>query len=78
MYAMNASFRVALSGDFRKADGSAVYPDFDLKPLLGTPGVEMAYLDNANLCAAAISKNSTHLSCWLTGLRPKAHPKTVG
>jgi hypothetical protein len=28
---MNASFRVALSGDFRKADGSVVYPDFDLK-----------------------------------------------
>jgi len=42
MHAMNAPFRVGLSGDFRKADGSAVYPDFDLKPLLGTPGVEMA------------------------------------
>ena len=48
MYAMNASFRIALSGDLRKADSSAVYPDFDLKPLLATPGVEMAYLDNAN------------------------------
>jgi len=47
MHAMNDSFRVALSGDFRTADGSAVYPDFDLKPLLEAPGVEMAYLDNA-------------------------------
>ena len=26
-------FRVALSGDFRKADGSPTYPDFDLAPL---------------------------------------------
>ena len=24
--------RIALSGDFRKTDGLAVYPDFDLKP----------------------------------------------
>ncbi len=48
MHAMNASFRVALSGDFRKADGSPVYPNFDLKPLLEAPGVEMAYLGDAN------------------------------
>ena len=27
-----ARFRIALSGDFRKTDGLAVYPDFDLKP----------------------------------------------
>jgi hypothetical protein len=48
---MSAPFRVALSGDFRKADGSAVYPDFDLKPLLAkleASGVETAFLDNAN------------------------------
>ncbi len=45
---MSAPFRVALSGDFRKADGSAVYPDFDLKPLLEASGVETAFLDNAN------------------------------
>ena len=30
---MSAPFRVALSGDFRKPDGSPVYPDFDLEPL---------------------------------------------
>jgi len=39
---MNASFRVALSGDFRKLDGAAVCPDFDLMPLIEAPGVEMA------------------------------------
>jgi hypothetical protein len=48
MHEMSARFRVALSGDFRKADGSAVYPDFDLKPLLEASGVETAFLDNAN------------------------------
>jgi phosphoglycerate dehydrogenase-like enzyme len=45
---MSAPFRVALSGDFRKPDGSAVYPDFDLAPLARAPGVEMAYLDPVN------------------------------
>lgn len=39
-----ASFRVALSGDFRKADGSPAYPDFDLGPLETTPGLEYAYV----------------------------------
>ena len=33
---MAAPFRVALSGDFRKSDGSPTFPDFDLKP----PGTE--------------------------------------
>jgi phosphoglycerate dehydrogenase-like enzyme len=42
------SFRVALSGDFKKDDGSAVFPDFDLAPLLAAPGVETAYLETAN------------------------------
>lgn len=41
-------FRVALSGDFRKPDGSPTYPDFDLTPLLNTPGVEMEYLESRN------------------------------
>ena len=42
---MSAPFRVALSGDFRKADGSPVYPDFDLEPLRKAPNVEFAYLE---------------------------------
>jgi len=45
---MSATFRVALSGDFRKADGSPVYPDFDVAPLVAAPGVEMHYLEPAN------------------------------
>ena len=42
---MTEIFRVALSGDFRKADGSPVYSDFDLTALRQTPGVEMAFLE---------------------------------
>jgi len=45
---MTAPFRVALSGDFRKADGSLVYPDFDLEPLRRAPGVEVAFLEPLN------------------------------
>lgn len=42
---MNAPFRIALSGDFRKADGSPVFPDFDLTPLRQARDVEFAYLE---------------------------------
>ena len=43
-----AAFRVALSGDFRKADGSPTFPDFDLTPLLTAKNVETVFLDNAS------------------------------
>jgi phosphoglycerate dehydrogenase-like enzyme len=46
-------FRVALSGDFRKADGSPTFPDFDLAPLTAAPGVEMAFLDPIDPIPAA-------------------------
>jgi phosphoglycerate dehydrogenase-like enzyme len=45
---MTAPFRVALSGDFRKPDGSPVFPDFDLTPLRSAPGVEVEFLEPAN------------------------------
>lgn len=45
---MSAPFRVALSGDFRKADGSPVYPDFDLTPLRNARDVEFAFLELRN------------------------------
>lgn len=45
---MADKFRVALSGDFRKADGSPTFPDFDVTPLQTAPGVEMVYLESAN------------------------------
>lgn len=45
---MKEKFRVALSGDFNKADGSPVFPDFDLTPLRQAKDVEWAFLDSAS------------------------------
>ncbi|WP_026873730.1 NAD(P)-dependent oxidoreductase [Inquilinus limosus] len=45
---MTTPFRIALSGDFRKADGSPTYPDFDLSPLRSAPGVEVTFLEPAD------------------------------
>ncbi|RUT90652.1 dehydrogenase, partial [Mesorhizobium sp. M7A.T.Ca.TU.009.02.1.1] len=42
----SVKFRVALSGDFRKPDGSPTYPDFDLEPLRNAAGVEMVFLES--------------------------------
>jgi phosphoglycerate dehydrogenase-like enzyme len=39
-----ATYRVALSSDFKKADGSPVFPDFDLEPLRGHPNVEVVFV----------------------------------
>ncbi len=41
---MAEPFRVALSGDFRKPDGTPTYPSFDLSPLK-RPGVETKWVD---------------------------------
>ena len=45
---MSGPFRIALSGDFRKPDGSPVYPDFDLTPLRQAPGTEVVFLERSN------------------------------
>jgi len=41
-------FCVALSGDFKRADGTLTYPDFDLAPLRVARGVEMAFIDSVS------------------------------
>ena len=38
-------FRVALSADFRKGDGSPSFPEFDLSPLRDHPDIDMFYLE---------------------------------
>ena len=38
-------FRVALSGDFRRADGTPTFPDFDLSPLTDHPQAELKWVD---------------------------------
>ena len=38
-------FCIALSGDFRKADGSPTFPSFDLTPIMQNPKVEVRWVD---------------------------------
>lgn len=45
---MADTFRVALSGDFKKADGSPTFPDFNVAPLLAAKNVEVAYIPAEN------------------------------
>jgi D-3-phosphoglycerate dehydrogenase len=42
---MEAKFRVALSADFLKPDGSPAFPDFDLTPLKSDSRIEMSYVE---------------------------------
>jgi D-3-phosphoglycerate dehydrogenase len=42
---MPEKFRVGLSADFRNADGSLTFRDFDLAPLIDDPRVEMTFLE---------------------------------
>jgi D-3-phosphoglycerate dehydrogenase len=49
---MPEKFRVGLSADFRNADGSPTFRDFDLAPLLDDPGVEMIFLESENVLSA--------------------------
>ena len=39
-----STFRVALSGDFLRPDGSPSFPEFDLEPLKQTPNLELVVL----------------------------------
>lgn len=50
---MTDTFRVAISGDFKKADGTPTFPDFDLAPLRDAPGVEMAFIEQESPIRAA-------------------------
>ena len=57
---MAETFRVALSGDFRKADGSPTYPDFDLAPLRAAEGRrDRLPRIRQSVCAATNSRIST-------------------
>ena len=62
---MADAFRVALSGDFRKQDGSPTYIDFDLAPLREAPGVEMQFFESQNPLRAGAAEGfrRPHLPC---------------
>jgi D-3-phosphoglycerate dehydrogenase len=45
-------FRVALSADFRNADGSPTFRDFDLAPLTQDPRIEVVFLERESVLSA--------------------------
>lgn len=49
---MTETFRVGLSGDFRNADGSPTFRDFDLTPLTTVAGVEVLFLEPENVLSS--------------------------
>lgn len=53
-------FRVALSGDFRRPDGSPTYPSFDLSPLTGDPRIELVWADPVDGAITAASLAGCH------------------
>jgi D-3-phosphoglycerate dehydrogenase len=70
------TFRVALSGDFKKADGSPTYPDFDLAPLRAAPGVEMAFLEPSNPIRAELLEDFDALILLAHRFGPESVPKS--
>ena len=51
-----STFRVALSADFRKPDGSPSFPEFDLSPLEERSGLDFFYLEpEAEISAAQLA-----------------------
>ena len=72
---MTAPFRVALSGDFKKPDGTPVFPDFDLAPLTSAPGVEMEFLESANPLRAEQLEDFDALILLIHRFAPESVPK---
>ena len=54
---MAEKFRVGLSADFRNADGSPTFRDFDLAPLTQDPRVETVFLESENVISSRQLEN---------------------
>ena len=72
---MTSPFRVALSGDFKTADGAPVFPDFDLAPLQSASGVEMQFLESANPLRADQLEDFDALILLAHRFAPESVPK---
>lgn len=73
---MPAPFRVALSSDLKKADGSPTYPDFDLTPLRTAANVEMAFLELADPIRAEQLEDFDALILLAHRFAPESVPKS--
>jgi phosphoglycerate dehydrogenase-like enzyme len=68
-------FRVALSGDFKKPDGSPAFPDFDLAPLEQNPAVEYRFIKANGVIQAADLEGFDALILLIPRIEPESFPK---
>ncbi|MGH6897006.1 MAG: NAD(P)-dependent oxidoreductase [Geminicoccaceae bacterium] len=68
-------FRIALSGDFKKPDGSPAFPDFDLAPLEQNPAVESQFLRSNGVIQAADLEGYDALILLIPRIEPESFPK---
>jgi D-3-phosphoglycerate dehydrogenase len=69
-----SKFRVALSGDFKKPDGSAAFPDFDLSPLEQNPAVDYAYIQTNGVITAKDLAGFDALILLIPRIEPESFP----
>lgn len=70
-----SKFRIALSGDFKKPDGSPAFPDFDLAPLEQNPAVEYEFLRSNGVIQAADLDGFDGLILLIPRIEPESFPK---
>jgi phosphoglycerate dehydrogenase-like enzyme len=70
-----SKFRVALSGDFKKPDGSAAFPDFDLGPLEQNPAVDYAYIQTNGVITARDLEGYDALILLIPRIEPESFPR---
>lgn len=69
-----STFRVALSGDFNKPDGTSAFPDFDLSPLEQNPAVEYRLITGSGLIGAADLEGFDALILLAPRIEPASFP----
>jgi len=70
-----SKFRVALSGDFKKPDGSPAFPDFDLAPLEQNPAVEHRFLRTNGVIQASDLEGYDALILLIPRIEPESFPE---
>jgi D-3-phosphoglycerate dehydrogenase len=68
-------FRIALSGDFKKPDGSPAFPDFDLSPLEQNPAVEYRFIKANGVIQAADLEGFDALILLIPRIEPESFPR---
>jgi phosphoglycerate dehydrogenase-like enzyme len=69
-----SKFRIALSGDFTKPDGSPAFPDFDMAPLDRDPNVEWAWVPAEGTLQAKDLEGFDALILLIPRIEPESFP----